>query len=314
MDCFCSLKGKIYSDNYLEGKLNSATEKEYPELEDLEIIPSKEEQNFKSKKYGYNNVKVKAVDNSIDENIKAENIKKGIEILGIKGTYEILPKLQDKTITENGEYLADEGFDGFNKIIVKTSGVDINDYYALTSNGTEINAYIKEIPKIDISQKTTVQKMFYGCRELIQIPLLDTSNITNMSEMFAYCYKLKNIPSLNTSKVTNMSYMFRSSGIEEIPILNTENLINANYMFYQSDLKNIPILNFSKVTNMTNCFNNCSNLSDEGLNNILKICISAINVTTKTLKSVGLSRAQATTCQTLSNYQEFLDSGWITDY
>ena len=34
----------------------------YPPLEDLVITPSDIEQNFKSKKYGYNNVKVKAVE------------------------------------------------------------------------------------------------------------------------------------------------------------------------------------------------------------------------------------------------------------
>ena len=156
--------------------------------------------------------------------------------------------------------------------------------------------------------------MFSGCRNLENVPLLDTSKVTNMTEMFAYCYKLKNIPTLDTSKVTNMSYMFQSSGIVEIPVLDTNNLTNANYMFYQSDLKLLPVLDFSKVTNMTNAFYSCSNLTDEALNNILKICISAVNVTKKTLKSIGLSRQQSTTCQELSNYQEFLDAGWITGY
>ena len=310
MECNCTLKGKIYNDELLQGKLNNAIEEKYPSLEDLEIIPKTEKQFFKSEKYGYDKIEV----NAVDINIVPENIKKGIEILGVVGAYDSKPKLQNKIITENGKYTPDEGFDGLGEVIVETNGVDINNYYALTSTGGEINSYIKQIPVIDISQKTSATKMFSGCRNLENVPLLDTSKVTNMTEMFAYCYKLKNIPSLNTSKVTNMSSMFKNSGIEEIPILNTENLINATTMFYQSDLKNIPILNFSKVTSMTNCFNSCLNLSDEGLNNILKICISAINVTTKTLKSVGLSRIQATTCQKLSNYQEFLDAGWITGY
>lgn len=37
------------------------TEKIYPELENIEITPSETEQNFKSSKYGYGNVKVKAI-------------------------------------------------------------------------------------------------------------------------------------------------------------------------------------------------------------------------------------------------------------
>ena len=36
--------------------------KVYPELEDLEVMPSSAEQNFKSSKYGYNNVKVKKIE------------------------------------------------------------------------------------------------------------------------------------------------------------------------------------------------------------------------------------------------------------
>lgn len=45
----------------------------YPELEDITITPSTEEQNFKSDKYGYGNVKVEVIP---DEYIKAEVIEK----------------------------------------------------------------------------------------------------------------------------------------------------------------------------------------------------------------------------------------------
>ena len=37
------------------------TERVYPELEDLEVIPTTEEQKFKSSKYGFDNVKVQAI-------------------------------------------------------------------------------------------------------------------------------------------------------------------------------------------------------------------------------------------------------------
>ena len=92
--------------------VNIKTERLYPALEDLEIEPTTEKQKFKSKEYGYNNVLVKAVTSSIDNNIKPENIKKNTEILGVTGTFEAKPKLQEKTITKNGEYTADEEYDG----------------------------------------------------------------------------------------------------------------------------------------------------------------------------------------------------------
>ena len=75
-----NLKIHFYLFNYtgkLEGKLSNAIVKEFPELEDLEVTPSGQEQNFKSEKYGFNNVKVNAIEAeeiiitpSVEEQIK----------------------------------------------------------------------------------------------------------------------------------------------------------------------------------------------------------------------------------------------------
>lgn len=56
-----------------------------------EVNPSTSEQtyNFDTTHYdGYNNFVVKAVSRAIDSNIKATNIKSGVTILGVRGTYE----------------------------------------------------------------------------------------------------------------------------------------------------------------------------------------------------------------------------------
>lgn len=59
-------------------------------------------------------------------------------------------------------------------------------------------------------------------------------------------------------------------------------------------------------------FQGCSNLSDESLNNIM---YSFANSPLKsTLYAANLTSAQATRCQSLSNYQMFLDAGWTTGY
>lgn len=55
-------KGYFNNTSSFEGKLDTAVIEIKPELEDIEITPKNEEQNFKSEKYGYNNVKVKAVE------------------------------------------------------------------------------------------------------------------------------------------------------------------------------------------------------------------------------------------------------------
>ena len=66
---------------------------------------------------------------------------------------------------------------------------------------------------------------------------------------------------------------------------------------------------------MNGMFQSCTLLTQESLNNILQMCINATSFTgTKTLKYLGLSSTQATTCQSLSNYQAFLNAGWTTGY
>lgn len=63
---------------------------------------------------------IKAVDNTIDSNISPENIKKDVNILGVTGTLEEGEQInnQDKTITENGTYTADEGYTGLGTVTV----------------------------------------------------------------------------------------------------------------------------------------------------------------------------------------------------
>lgn len=113
--------GEIIVDRELEiGEVDFDVVKERPPLEDLEVTPSSIEQNFNHpNSYGYDNVKVKAVssdtlnitpttesqaytglygtvnisavDNTIDSDIQASNIKDGVNILGVTGTIE--PKI-----------------------------------------------------------------------------------------------------------------------------------------------------------------------------------------------------------------------------
>lgn len=94
----------------LVGKLNNAIVHEYPELEDLTVTPSMEEQHFKSEKYGYDNVIVRAIESKelniipssteqVEEGIfnkvtvagdsalSPENVKKDVEIFGVVGDF-----------------------------------------------------------------------------------------------------------------------------------------------------------------------------------------------------------------------------------
>ena len=148
-------------------------------------------------------------------------------------------------------------------------------------------------------------------------PLLDTSNVTNMRYMFRDCTLLTAIPQLNTSNVTDMSSMFnRCTSLTTIPQLDTSNVTKMNSMFYGcSSLTAIPQLNTSNVTGVSYTFLGCDSLSNDSLNNILAMLTNAIKITSnKTLKYVGLSEAQATTCTTLSNWSACETAGWTTGY
>lgn len=87
-----------------------------PSVEEQEIVPTAPVE-------GYNKVNVAAVDATIDENIVASNIKKDVEILGVTGTYNPQPNLEEKTIevtstAEPIEVVPSEGYDGISKITI----------------------------------------------------------------------------------------------------------------------------------------------------------------------------------------------------
>ena len=218
-------------------------------LQDKTITPTIEEQIvFSDDNYnGLNKVTVNAVTNEIDENIKSENIKNGVDILGVTGNF-VGSKYAPRYIS----------------------------FYSY--KGTELD---EEIANLDTSNITSMDSMVYNCAKLTDLDLSSfiTSEVTNMNHMFTYCRKLTSLKlnNFNTSKVTDMSYMF--STCNELTSLNLSNfdtskVINMSTMFYScKKLTSLNLSNFdtSKVIDMSSMFNTC-----EKLVNIPKL--NAINV------------------------------------
>lgn len=76
-----------------------------PVISSLSITPSKSNQTYNSSSVdGYKPVTVSAVTSSIDSNIKAANIKNGVKILGVTGTYSGTTPTGTLSITANGVY------------------------------------------------------------------------------------------------------------------------------------------------------------------------------------------------------------------
>jgi hypothetical protein len=94
--------GTIKTKNVLQGVISPAELKIYPELEDLEITPYGVEQNFKSEKYyGYDNIKVKAVESETLEITPTEEEQQITGLFGIVNVNKIPEKYVVPKINEN---------------------------------------------------------------------------------------------------------------------------------------------------------------------------------------------------------------------
>ena len=177
--------------------------------------------------------------------------------------------------------------DGYN--YAKTIQSNYNDN---TSYKNDYN--LVYFPYVDTSNRISFYQLFYNCVSLEEVALFDTNWGTSFANMFESCLALKRIPQFDTNKGSILASAFSNC----------------------KSLKDVPILDTSSATNMNFMFNGCESLTDASLNNILKMCINAtqISASAKTLQRIGLSETQATRCQSLSNYQDFLDAGWTTGY
>lgn len=180
-------------------------------------------------------------------------------------------------------------------------GVDINDYInpvfaggVTASNKNGVSQLITRLPVVDMINTNSMSYFFHGCTSLVTIDqIINTQNITDMSHAFSGCSKLTAIPEFSTINLTKWYYTFYNC----------------------SSLVTVPMLSTRNISTINNPFSGCTSLSNESLNNILRMCINATSYTgTKTLERVGLTEDQATICETLSNYQAFLDAGWTTGY
>lgn len=146
------------------------------------------------------------------------------------------------------------------------------------------------------------------------------NNITDLIRKYRNDSNLVFFPLVDTSNVTALTQAFDNSNIQSMDKIDTNKVLYFTQAFQYCDfLKDVPVFDFSSVTmanNLYRMFYQCENLTDTSLNNILASCIAGTNIKsgTKTLKYIGLTQAQAETCQTLSNYQAFLDAGWTTGY
>lgn len=182
------------------------------------------------------------------------------------------------------------------------------------------------LPKIDLSGTKSINMLFPALTELeyVDINNLDTAHIENMSCVFYHNEKATTIlcNKISTENCTNMTQHFEQcKSVVELDIrnYNTRKVTGMSNMF-RSNQSLVHIYfgeNFtfeSMTSGVSYMFYDVPNLDNDTLNEILRICVTGTNITTKTLKNLGLSSSQCETCTSLSNYQAFLNAGWTTGY
>ena len=226
-----SLECNLERVHSLEGNIGIGTKNVYPALIDLEVTPSSEVQTFNHEgSYGYDKVIVNKIE---DDNLIAENIKSGVDILGVKG---------------------------------KFVGSKYAPKYVSFRDSTERDLS-NETSNLDTSNITDMSYMFYNCKYLNNIDFSnwDTSKVTNMSSMFYNCNsfgvnRILDFSNWDTSKVTNMSSMFQSCiGITSLDLssFDTSNVTNMAKMFRNCTLLttlDIRKFDFSNCTSYVNMF------------------------------------------------------------
>ena len=221
------------------------------------------------------------------EKIIPENIKSGITIFDITGTYA------------GGEINNCILTDGFKFSFDKMSDETLPNWF--------VNA--------DTSRITDFSYMFSDCESLIEIPQLSTSNGTNFKGMFAYCLNLTTIPQFDTSSGIDFESMFIGcQSLTEMPNLDTSNAVSLRNMFEGCyDISNVIIYNTSNVERMNGFIGDNTNLDNNSLNNILYMCAN-VSPNYTDAKFIGnvLSSWQEYQIDwtTLSNYQAFIEAGW----
>ena len=267
--------------------------------------------------YELESVEVEGVTSEIDGNIQAENIRYGVEILGVVGAMEQKEDL-DAELTEQESLLTD-----LHNQVDNLPEIDLNSTTATESDVVEgkqfynaqgelvVGGYKDMLQRL-VDSKKSCDLLFQRFKEdLSWIKNLDTSAVTTMTGMFSYCENLTTIDviNFNTSQVTDMQDMFRNSSIIEIDISNfdMDNVYSCSSMFNScTNLQKVTMneTHSTKLDSMGSLFAGCSNLTNVDMSkwHVAPIYMSALFNDCGNLESVDISNIDTRNSKDVSSY------------
>lgn len=179
---------------------------------------------------GFDTLTIGAVDSTIDTNITPANIKKGVEILGVIGTYDnyVEPKLQEKTIDSSSlinttsdsaleNITPDEGYDGLSKVSI----TKVN----LMPNHTTAVGSLPDVGKYAYFNPDSGYDGFkrFGFRINYQEPTIDPStNSQTIDPSTGYaCFKNVTVNPVTSSIDSNITADNIKNGVEILGVTGT---------------------------------------------------------------------------------------------
>ena len=185
-----NLVGEISTKQFLEGEVNNAIKYLEPVTQEKTVDSSIELQEvIPDKEYtGLSKVIINPVTNSIDENIKPENIKKDVSILGVTGNVEEINTTEISiSPTETEQIITpEEPYNGFSKVTVGAqSGINPDEYFKRVHDvySETWKNLIKKLPRITVNTDYC-RDLFYDS-QFAEINGIDfTKPIKNAEGMF----------------------------------------------------------------------------------------------------------------------------------
>lgn len=227
--------------------------------EEITINPSIDTQTFtpSNGKNAITKATVNPVTSDIDTNIVSNNIKEGITILGVEGTFNGgISSLQNKTVTPTDteqKITADEGYGALSQVTIEPTPTEditiepsMNNQTITRSSGKFINSVT--VPKVtsDIDENIKPENIKMNMSILNVVGTYEGEKQEYFSAIKSGNY---NCPGIGYS-------------IIDVPDSLAFATTSGAYAFANLPLTRVPALDYSQLTDMSNMFYNCTKISN----------------------------------------------------
>ena len=244
--------------------------------EEIVVEPSVEAKSYtpSEEKNAILKVTVNPVTNTIDNKIIPENIKEGIEILGVEGTFNgSISTLQTKIVTPNNVeqiITADEGFDALSRVTVESTPVEnievkpsIDDYTISRNEGVFIDTVTVKKVTSDIDANIAPENIKMNMSILGVIGTYEGEPTEPI--LSNYVGGVGGVDHYSCG-VTSWTRTQPPGIIKTIMTLPSDTVVTGTsavslFEGLQS-LISVPFIDFSSVTDMTRCFLGCKSLRE----------------------------------------------------